>query len=176
MTIWEFVPVKLSRNLYLRPVAFFPGQLLILIGPMAVYRSGTSVSEAKTKSNYTTYGVLYNWTAAYSACPSGWHLPTDAEWTILTNYLGSDSGIKAKAASGWELNGNGNNSSGFNILPGGGIWRGVTASVGKGSVFLTQPQGNSGLWIYSVSYNTSAIIRGPAEEMADAFSIRCVKN
>ena len=47
---------------------------------------GTDVSAAKVNSNYTTYGVLYNWPAATTACPSGWHLPTDAELNVLETY------------------------------------------------------------------------------------------
>ena len=38
--------------------------------------------------NYAIYGVLYNWSAVLSACPAGWHLPSDSEWTILSKYLG----------------------------------------------------------------------------------------
>jgi uncharacterized protein (TIGR02145 family) len=49
--------------------------------------NGTSVTDAKATDNYKTYGVLYNWPAAKAACPPGWHLPTDAEWTALENYL-----------------------------------------------------------------------------------------
>ena len=48
---------------------------------------GTDVATAKSQSNYTTYGVLYNWTAANTACPSGWHLPTDAELNTLETYV-----------------------------------------------------------------------------------------
>ncbi len=54
---------------------------------------GTSVTAAKATSNYTTYGVLYNWPAAMGGfsssssnpsgvqgvCPAGWHLPSEAE-------------------------------------------------------------------------------------------------
>ena len=42
---------------------------------------GTVVSEAKAVANYSTYGVLYNWPAAMAACPDGWHLPSDGDWT-----------------------------------------------------------------------------------------------
>ncbi|MCK9320171.1 FISUMP domain-containing protein, partial [Methanoculleus sp.] len=52
---------------------------------------GTDVTAAKATANYTTYGVLYNWLAAMNACPDGWHLPSDAEWTELTDYLGGES-------------------------------------------------------------------------------------
>jgi uncharacterized protein (TIGR02145 family) len=48
---------------------------------------GRRVSEAKATANYSNYGVLYNWPAALAACPRGWHLPSDAEWTQLVDYL-----------------------------------------------------------------------------------------
>ena len=88
--------------------------------------------------------MLYNWPAALNACPAGWHLPTDAEWTELENYLadngynydGTTGGGRAKIAkslastSGWESStttgavGNTDysayrNKSGFSALPGG---------------------------------------------------------
>ncbi len=44
---------------------------------------GFNITEAKATENYQTYGVLYNWTAAISACPNGWDLPTDNETKIL---------------------------------------------------------------------------------------------
>ena len=67
--------------------------------------NGTNVADAKATDNYATYGVLYNWTAAMDGeassttnpsgiqgvCPAGWHLPSDAEWTELTDYLGGTS-------------------------------------------------------------------------------------
>ena len=63
---------------------------------------GTNVTEAKATLNYQTYGVLYNWTAAYDGesssstnpsniqgvCPVGWHLPSDAEWKELQMAIG----------------------------------------------------------------------------------------
>lgn len=80
------------------------------------------------------YGILYQWEAAKNACPSGWHLPTDAEWKELemelgmsksdaddTGWRGDPVGKKLKSTSGWDSNGNGNNESGFTALPGG--WR-----------------------------------------------------
>ena len=57
--------------------------------------------------NGTTYGKLYNWFAVNDPrglAPSGYHIPTDAEFTILTDYLGGDSiaGAKMKSTSGWN--------------------------------------------------------------------------
>ncbi len=48
---------------------------------------GHSVEEAKPTANYRHYGALYNWSAALEVCPPGWHLPSDAEWSELTDFL-----------------------------------------------------------------------------------------
>jgi uncharacterized protein (TIGR02145 family) len=48
---------------------------------------GYNVEEAKATANYRNYGVLYNWPAALVVCPAGWHLPSDAEWSALTDFL-----------------------------------------------------------------------------------------
>jgi uncharacterized protein (TIGR02145 family) len=101
------------------------------------------------KSNLEIYGYLYNWSAAKKACPSGWHLPSDTEWTKLEVYLqnngynydgvettGSDRTTHNRTAkslasiSGWTPSsvegavGNTDyseyrNKSGFSALPGG---------------------------------------------------------
>ncbi len=72
------------------------------------------------------YGKLYNWYAASDVrnlCPSGWHVPTDAEWTMLSNFLGGNgiSGGKMKSTGSqyWlSPNVSADNSSGFSGLPG----------------------------------------------------------
>jgi len=72
-------------------------------------------------TNVAKYGYLYDWETAKTVCPTGWHLPTDDEWTTLTTYLGGEafSGEKMKSTRGWFENGNGTNTSGFSALPGG---------------------------------------------------------
>lgn len=66
-----------------------------------------------------SYGRLYNWAAALSSCPSGWHLPSDEEWDIwAASYSSSGLGTKMKAGgAGWS---NASNESGFGALPGKG--------------------------------------------------------
>jgi uncharacterized protein (TIGR02145 family) len=83
--------------------------------------------------NGKKYGKLYNWYAVNDKrglAPKGWHIPSDAEWTILINFLGGKKvvGKKLKSTTGWERyimgsykSGNGANSSGFTGLPGGYI-------------------------------------------------------
>jgi uncharacterized protein (TIGR02145 family) len=75
--------------------------------------------------NGKIYGKLYNWYAVNDArglAPYGWHIPTDEEWTTLTNYLGGEAGGKMKATGTayWNSpNTDANNDSGFSALPGG---------------------------------------------------------
>ncbi len=110
------------------------------------FRNGDPILQAKTdeewyKSNWnkqpawcyyknnsangTKYGKLYNWYAVHDPrglAPNGYHIPTDAEWTQLSDYLNGEeeAGTKMKSTSGWYNNGNGTNSSGFSGLAGGG--------------------------------------------------------
>ena len=99
---------------------------------------GNNVDAAKATDNYKTFGVLYNWPAAMTACPAGWHLPSDAEWTALSDYLinngygyegsGEDIAKSLAAQTYWDYSGTpghpgndptSNNSSGLSLLPGG---------------------------------------------------------
>ena len=103
------------------------------LGAVAVY--------GENASNLNEYGRLYNWYAVDDArglCPSGWHVPTDGEWTVLTDDLGgwSVAGGKMKTTYGWYGGGNGTNSSGFSGLPGGG----------RDSAGNFYEAGNSGVW------------------------------
>ena len=78
--------------------------------------------------NGEVYGKLYNWYAVKDSrnlASSGYHIPSDLEWSLLTEYLGGEeiAGFKMKSTSGWNStgngDGNGDNSSLFNGLPGG---------------------------------------------------------
>jgi uncharacterized protein (TIGR02145 family) len=78
-------------------------------------------------ANNNIYGKLYNWYAVSDTrglCPSGWHVPSDNEWTILTNYLGGESiagdKLKSTGTTMWSSpNSVANNVSSFYALPGG---------------------------------------------------------
>lgn len=96
------------------------------------YETTSSSWYDNNSANGDLYGRLYNWDDALTACPEGWHLPSDDEWKILEMHLGmsqsdadsqgirnsGDVGLKMKSTSGWD-DLNGTNSSGFSAYPGG---------------------------------------------------------
>ena len=151
--------------------------------------NGTSVNSAKATSNYNTYGVLYNWSAAMAGaassssnpsgvrgvCPSGWHLPSDAEWKTLemtlgmsqseaddSGWRGTDEGQKMKSTSGWFSNGNGTNSSGFTALPGGfRLYLGSFSNIGLYGYWWSATEGNAdGAWCRYMYCSSSNVSRG----------------
>ncbi|MFA5648142.1 MAG: PEGA domain-containing protein [Bacteroidales bacterium] len=139
--------------------------------------NGKDVTAAKATANYTTYGVLYNWPAAMNACPTGWHLPSDAEWTQLTDFVGSNHGIKLKDKSGWNSNGNGTDDYGFSALPGGTRYSsGYFLYIGNGGYWWSATEGTTyGAWYRLMSYSSSNVFRNDdSKELG--FSVRCLRD
>ena len=150
---------------------------------------GVKPDEAKSNPNFKEYGVLYNWMAARSACPAGWHLPTDREWIKLEEYIGmtdkdaqgrdyrctGEAGQKLKATTGWAL-GNGSDKYGFAALPGG--CRGYEGCQGMGyaAFFWTAStiDGDNG-WRRAISSDSPGIAR-QEDRRYFGCSVRCVKN
>jgi uncharacterized protein (TIGR02145 family) len=93
----------------------------------AALTTGAYCDYNNTPSYSITYGKLYNWYAVNDnrdIAPSGWHVPTDAEWTTLTTYLSgidvSGARLKETGTTHWTSpNYGATNSSGFSALPGG---------------------------------------------------------
>ncbi len=154
---------------------------------------GESASSAKANSNYLYYGVLYNQEAAKTACPKGWHLPTDDEWKILETNLGMNEknadgvgwrlsgsvGLKLKAATGWNNSGNGTDTSGFAAFPGGyRSNKGEFAGLGNLACFLTSTEGGAnGGWCWGrlLRAYQSGVYRSYDYE-SNAYSVRCVRD
>ncbi len=137
-------------------------------------------------ANKGTYGALYNWHAAFdsrSVCPSGWHVPSDVEWTTLSTYLGGDntSGGKLKETqlAHWSSpNSFATNESGFTALPSGyryGV-NGTFGGVGLTAHYWTYTQNdvNTSFYRYLV-YNFATTTRSTALKN-NGFSIRCLKD
>lgn len=134
-------------------------------------------------ANNTTYGKLYNWYAVNTGklAPAGWHVPTDAEWTTLTDYLGGASvaGDKMKATTLWApYTGITNtNSSGFTGLPAGfRDYYGTYTNVGDYGTFWSSTEYDaSNAWHRSLYYNYSSAGRYNGGKEA-GFSVRCVRD
>jgi len=137
---------------------------------------------AKASDNFTKYGVLYNWPAAELACPSGWHLPSDNEWSTLANTLGGKSsvGFYIKTIEDWNSSiVSASNSSGFTALPGGARFAAGSfpASGELSAQFWTDSLSENAEEAYALSlYPSTSILNSYRANIQNGFSIRCVKD
>jgi len=129
--------------------------------------------------NCLKYGRLYNWSTARSVCPTGWHLPSDAEWTALENAVdgASTAGTKLKATDGWNNNGNGIDEFGFSALPGGlGYSDGSVYDVGNYGGWWSATEGISSNAYYRYMYYSDSNVRRYNYDKSYLFSVRCVQD
>jgi uncharacterized protein (TIGR02145 family)/uncharacterized repeat protein (TIGR02543 family) len=135
-------------------------------------------------SNCAKYGRLYTWDAANRACPSGWHLSSDAEWTTLTYFVGgaSTAGTKLKAASGWNdyngRSGNGTDEYGFSALPGGGLVNGIPNWACNSGCWWSATEVNTGsAWGWDMGWyggDDGVSVRRSNDNKTRLYSVRCV--
>jgi len=139
-----------SQIVYGTPVTY-EGEIYrtVIIGSQTWFQRNLNYAAKGSKcydndpANCATYGRLYKWATAMNIdekyidekwggsdvnhkgiCPKGWHIPSDAEWTTLTNFVGNNVGDKLKATSGWKHRfdnspANGTDTYGFSALPSG---------------------------------------------------------
>jgi len=158
-------------------------------GAVAVYGEGNSTcydyspdgDACDAAWSLSEYGRLYNWYAVDDArglCPSGWHVPTDGEWTVLTDHLGGESvaGGHMKTDYGWYGGGNGSNSSGFSGLPGGfrSSFGGFLSAGYYGGWWSSSPNG-SNAWLRLLS-NLNEDVSRHSYSPPYGFSVRCVRD
>lgn len=140
-----------------------------------------------TPANADTYGRLYNGFAVEDArnlAPTGWHVPTDEEWTTLTSYLGGEMGagtkLKATGITHWTSPNTGaTNVVGFTALPGGTR----DSYDGAGAFFVL---GNTAGWWSSTTSTSEAWKRYLYHDSANAIrdhggkasglSVRCIRD
>jgi len=138
---------------------------------------------ANNEANCTQYGRLYNGPTAKTACPAGWHLPTDAEWRVLEDYVVYNPNINLdvaemlKAKSGWNAKaGNGTDDYGFAALPGGyyGPYAGGATfgfrELGEFTAWWTNEVGEGVAYTWSISEGYIGTYP------TDLNSVRCLKN
>jgi len=155
------------------------------------YDAKNSKCYGNSAGNCAKYGRLYNWKTAMNGakssssnpsrvqgvCPVGWHLPSDAEWTALTDYVGGSStaGKKLKSTSGWNNNGNGTDEHGFSALPGGsGNSGGDFYYAGYGGYWWSATEVDASYaWNRHMNCNREYVSGGSGDK-AGLFSARCV--
>jgi len=136
-------------------------------------------------SNKSIYGGLYNWTAVStgSLCPAGYHVPTDADWTVLSAYLGGDAvaggKLKETGTAHWlSPNTGATNETGFIGLPGGSRsgTTGTFSDFGVGGTWWSSTgiDSNSS-WFRSLNKDVAGIGRASGV-IGAAYSVRCIKN
>jgi uncharacterized protein (TIGR02145 family) len=145
---------------------------------LAYKTSGGCWAYNNNEKNIAIYGYLYDWETANKVCPSGWHLPGDAEWTTLTSFLGGDSiaggKLKEKDTTHWKSPNTGaTNETGFTALPGcSRFFLGTFSFIGLGYY---------GLWWSSTEidmeiYNHNSHVGRSDEIKSSGLSVRCIKD
>lgn len=160
--------------------------------------SGNQVAEARSNSNYSNYGVLYNWNAAQEVCPAGWHLPSEAEWNELLGFLGMTSGelssnfstmsdivadkMRETDTNRWLLNPpTVNNASHFDARPSGFANQADYLQLGTTALWWSSTWSSSeGIVTVGLGYNQQNM-SGISKQRAivyplNFYAIRCVKD
>ncbi len=167
------------------------------------YRNGESISTGLSDVNWSStttgayavynndaannisYGKLYNWYAIAdprNVCPTGWHVPSDAEWTALTTFLGGESvaggKMKSTGTQFWvSPNVGATNESNFTGLPGGYRYDSGTYgySGGLGAWWSSTPQDSNNAWYRYLFYYYGVAYRFDSNKHY-GYSVRCIKD
>lgn len=195
----------------LRATRFADGGMMTL-SDSALLDSPCFYYPAGDSANAPVYGCLYNWSAASNkstvldalngtlqgACPDGWHLPSDTEWSQLVGYLalqpvcvcgtGHDNIAKSLASqTGWntvQLSGadcavgkdlERNNVSGFAAMPAGVFYQNP-ADFGNSAGFWTSTPGAKGLTVRLLFSESAQLTAYGDEPGMNGYSVRCLKN
>jgi uncharacterized protein (TIGR02145 family) len=131
------------------------------------------------------YGKLYNWIAVTDSrklCPTGWHVPTDAEWTVLTAYMGDEDVVggymKEVGTAHWiPPNTSATNESSFTGLPGGErSLYGPFDNLGYEGTWWSATEANEqSAWLRQLFYDHGEVFRNGINKK-QGYSVRCFKN
>ncbi len=156
-----------------------------------------TLSDEEIQANCKKYGRLYNWEAVMAGaasssaipsgvqgiCPDGWHLPSNAEWIMMVDFIGGESvaGTKLKSATGWIDKGYGliigTDDYGFNALPGGyRFFAGYFLNVGGIGYWWSATENdsyNTYRWRMGSHY---AYVSEGYPDKSNGYSVRCIKD
>jgi uncharacterized protein (TIGR02145 family) len=149
------------------------------------YNASGSLCYDNDGNNCNKYGRLYDWETAMTACPAGWHIPSNEEWNKLIDYVEVQkscvdcAGKYLKSTSGWWDNGNGENAYGFSALPGGGFSGGSFNYIGYSSCWWTSASENNsgGIGVYNRTIGSSIEYVYPGiRDKKNLFNVRCLQD
>jgi len=178
----------------------------VVIGKQTWFKRNLNYNASGSKcykgeaSNCAIYGRLYDWNTAKSACPGGWHLPSNADWDELMTAVGgySTAGTKLKSSSGWgEKDASrsgviaGTDNFGFSALPGGYRYLSSNNQTFSGGGYYDEEghwhDGDIGYWWSATEGSSSQAYRRSMYNYREdvywddlnkdgLFSVRCLKD
>lgn len=157
------------------------GTKLTIMAENLNYKTTGSYAYNNNEQYRKNLGLLYTWAAAKNACPSGWHLPSDGEWSLIISLIGSTStaGKAMKSTKGWLENSNSTNSSGFNGMPAGSRFPatgGVFAGIRKYGFFWSSTElSDDSAWERALLYHNSEVKRSNNPKTSGS-SVRCLQD
>lgn len=173
----------------LKTTHYNDGTLIPLISDSPTWGSQTNPAYCWYNNDEVSYkipyGALYNWYAVNTnkVCPTGWHVPTLSEFSILFLYVNGKGcslgdGLKEVGSDHWGISNTGNNSSGFTAVPGGSRWYSdgefdyitLSAYFWSNSIYDTKTA-----YCSNIS-NTSCASAYNYTGKASGKSVRCIKN
>ena len=178
--------VWLTENL--RTTKYSDGSDIPLVTDSAAWSnldtSGYCWNNNDSAANAQIYGALYNWYTVNTnkLCPSGWHVPTDTEWTVLTDYLGGLAGgrLKETGTAHWnDPNTDAINDSKFTALPGGRRFSsGAFAGIGSTGSWWSATEIDIGsAWRRKMLYYQGDVYREINSNYKElGFSVRCLRD
>jgi uncharacterized protein (TIGR02145 family) len=143
------------------------------------YKAGNSWCYGGLDDNCRKYGRLYDWKTATTACPTGWHLPSNQEWAALMTAAGGHTvaGKKLKTVSGWYNNGNGTDELGFAATPGGNRRNdGKFYGINNDGSWWSSTEVEGELAFYRGIFYASEKVYEFNYDWGYGFSIRCVQD
>jgi uncharacterized protein (TIGR02145 family) len=132
------------------------------------------VAYENNSGNASKHGRLYTWREALTVAPPGWHLPTDEEWTALTDFAGgAATAAEALKSEGWD----GTDAFGFSALPGGCRSRGggFFSVGGRGSWWSAAEEDGERAYSRYMRSGSARVYRD-VDRKDSAFSVRLVRD
>ena len=183
--------VKIGKQKWLKEnlktTKFNDGKAIPLVTDSLTWIKDTTPAYCNYKNttntdSINTYGRLYNWYTVNTnkLCPTGLHVPSDTDWTTLTNYLGKQAGavLKESGTTHWKIqNAEVSNDSKFTALPGGfrGGYGLVFNNIGNYGYWWTTTQESKYFSFYRFM-NFSNIVYTYSGSKSSGLSVRCLKD